>query len=919
MATISPTQVDCPKETHTSKGGFLRLTITSIADSDATTNQRTIGTKVTIQGESWVQLYAWSVKLGGKVITENISTSGSIYDWRTGHVLATKTLTFDNDSAGNLTVQAYVKQLFYYGMGDPARWNNSSYYQLKTADLVCSQLPRYTSFSTHVVDNTTLNTATIKWSAPDTVDKQEYSLDGGTWTSFTGNSYTLTGLSPGSTHKVKTRIRRQDSQLTTTSGELSFTLKSLPTSNTPSNINLGSKQTVSISSVSYLSKWICEIYDGSTKIKEDTNITTTSKEIDISASTIVSGMLGRHKTDNEWNLTYKFKVVSNGTTYNLTDRTAKIIIPAGQYAPTYNISSVSYKVTDSTSNNITGSNQKVIKGISDVQFTIGAATPNGSAAMSRYIVSTGDKSVSVNSASSMSASISDVSSKSFSVQAIDGRGRSTTVSKDYSTYIDYFKPTVTNYSIARQDAVKANLIFNITGKFCNWSGLQVANTISSVKYQYKLKTASSYSSEIACTGITISGDSFTVSCAGTGDLINISNEYDIKINIYDKLSSTSFTVSIGTGKALLWRDLANTRIGIGKKPTKALDVNGDVNFDGNIYVNNKLLSTYPKSTNSTLGCTGRTTYYYHICHIKKLKHEQGAMYGIRVYEGYGNNGGSNQNTYTEIVFQDGWVGSADGRPGVTCEFHNLVAGCQMRDVKVTYSDKNNYDVWLKGIGDYTRPNFIPMYNPELVEITNTSVEGAEEVPAATGNLEVAIINSGLSAYPVGSIYMSVNATNPKNLFGGTWEQLKNAFLFATNSTSGAKGTGSGTGTSTGSAGTGATGSWSGTSGGTALTVAQLPSHGHAQNYSGGGSGDTNRAITRSTGGSTAGDNIHGTYQGCYMPSHAGWSNTYYTIIGTGRTGGDSAHTHSLPGHTHTGPSHSHTVPYLEVYVWKRTA
>ena len=78
-------------------------------------------------------------------------------------------------------------------------------------------------------------------------------------------------------------------------------------------------------------------------------------------------------------------------------------------------------------------------------------------------------------------------------------------------------------------------------------------------------------------------------------------------------------------------------------------------------------------------------------------------------------------------------------------------------------------------------------------------------------------------YPVGSIYMSVQPTNPKTLFGiGTWTQLKSGFIYATSNTSGVTGTsGNGTGTSTGAA--------SGNTGSTALTEAQMPSHYHTVN------------------------------------------------------------------------------------------
>ena len=584
MAYVSPTSASCPGEPHTGQGAYLKFEITSVSDSDAATNRRYVSWKITFQGTPWVQLFKAYAALGGSVIYNGEpGTTG----WSRGTILTSDTTTFSNDSAGNLTLSFYMKQLFYYGTW---AWDQSGYAQERSATFTFSQLPRYVNFTSHT-DTSELNKITVNYTADANYKAQEYSLNGGPWTSTTAGSYNLTGLTPDTLYTIKTSIQRSDSGLWTTS-TITIKTKPLPTSIAPSDISFdkdGNTFTPSISSVDYLSGWYVIVKDGSTQVRSysGNKSTTASKTYTLQGSDFTA-MLPRHTTTDNWNLTAEYKVISNGTTYTLANQDFKCTIPAGQYLPVYNVNNLSYVVTDSKTLELNNNNAtKVIKGISSVEITSTAASPQGSASMSSYIASSGTKQKSGTTITApIKISLDNVDGPSFSVQAIDSRNRSTTATKDYAAFIDYFAPTVDSANITRVEAIGTNINVNIVGRYTNWSGLATNNTIEQVSIQYRIKGAKNW---ITKTGVTftrnVGNGNFTITGVITGNNFLATDEYELQLIFKDKIITFIVIANIPVGDSLLWRDLANKRIGIGKKPSKNLDVAGNVNADSALYVN----------------------------------------------------------------------------------------------------------------------------------------------------------------------------------------------------------------------------------------------------------------------------------------------------------------------------------------------
>lgn len=189
-----------------------------------------------------------------------------------------------------------------------------------------------------------------------------------------------------------------------------------------------------------------------------------------------------------------------------------------------------------------------------------------------------------------------------------------------------------------------------------------------------------------------------------------------------------------------------------------------------------------------------------------------------------------------------------------------------------------------------------------VDLNNNNITNAKMTMANNASVKSEIVNL---IYPVGSIYISANNTNPGTFLGGTWTAFAAGRCIV------------GVGTSTGADG-GTLSVTNGqnfgsvnhthTTGDCTLTVDQMPSHTHIQNAHNHAQNDstfmndTKNYDTRPSGSS-------GYYMGAGLK-------TYYTKDTTAtnqNTGGGQAHNH---GNTGSGTT---SQPSIGVHMWKRTA
>ena len=460
-------------------------------------------------------------------------------------------------------------------------------------DCILPTIPRYAN-PRQTVNTKTETSITMNWSADATCDYVWYSKNNGkTWTSIgsinsSSGSYTIPNLKENTSYMIKTKVRRKDSQLIKDTDATSISTYDYPYVSGFNNVKIG--ENIQFMLYNPLGRsCTVTLLNSSGTATQGVITTTTSPQVAINIDTTYGNISTKlyESIPASKSGTYKVNLVCSELSRDTTTNGGFYSIKNdGSENPTFDASYV-IDVVDTLHTSITGDNTKFIKGHNTLSGTIKPMITKFSATPDYYSIFSDGQATQTKtySSSNISFNMSNITSNQIKVNAVDKRQLSTEAIKNI-TLIDYSVPTLTESQIVRQGGVGDHIIVNLTGKYTNWSGLSQANGIQRFRYRYKEAGSSTWSSWITATGVVNSSGTWKLVDKVLDSTFNNTKKYDMEIEVQDKLETVSFGgMIISTANAFIWKDLANKRIGVGKKPNKTLDVAGDINTDGALYVN----------------------------------------------------------------------------------------------------------------------------------------------------------------------------------------------------------------------------------------------------------------------------------------------------------------------------------------------
>lgn len=758
-------------------------------------------------------------------------------------------------------------------------------------------IPRYASITAFSLSAQTLCTATFKWNTNVNCSKIEYKVGSGSYVNAnqtgTGNTFKITGLSPSTNYKVKLRVTRSDSGLTTESSEVSVTTLAIATITSASDFNIGTSPTIKFTNPSgNVIQVYMEMDSSNTNISNGAYTVTGRTEYqftNVNASAIYASI----PSANSKSFRYVIKTTEGSNNYYSTVTKTAYVVNSN---PT--LGSFTYKDNNSTVSGITGNNQRIVRNQSTLLFTIGSATAKNSATISKYQVTFNGTTREITSAGTINFGTVNLSySQSATLKVIDSRGNST--SKSINITIDEWIAPTGIITLRRKNNYEAETYLTVDGSY---SSVNSKNTMT-IKYQYKKTTASSYNTET-----TISDN--------TQKTLSLDNQYawDFKITITDKFTTTTYTMTLNIGMPIIFIDANTQKIGINMFPTssgKKVQISGGISTDGGMNVTGGasigggLNATGGASINGDTTITGSETVSGNL-----QVNGQGIFpYGVR---GQTLNGGSGTNGYmyicdikttttyqNQIIKFDVLQRNRVGYVWICLTSSGTAGAVTVNSIK----KEGNINVYYKCASNVLSIYIQKQEAYDSIEICNIEKGSYMANTSITWkNTTVTSLPSGYvtvadymidKIYPVGSIYMSVNSTSPATLFGGTWSQLQNRFLLGAGS----------------SYSNGATGGESTHK----LTESEMPSHVHTlTGLSIETNNKTSNHLTMQADGNLVIYNNNNQAPWASGTGNGGSSNKYGWTIG--RT--SDATNVSSKG---SSSAHNNMPPYLVVYMWKRTA
>lgn len=498
----------------------------------------------------WDWYYSNNAPVGYEVnINGSKVAKGSImnYDGSSTVTIAEGTLKVAHDDDGTKKIN------FSFEVWDNINENYLPGSASESGSLKLTNIPRYANV-TQRLNNKTETTININWTSDQTIDHLSYSIDdGSTWNDLDteevkSGMYQISGLSANTLYNVKTKVRRKDNQLVTTSSRLQIRTYDYPYCSKAPDFIIGEELNLEL--YNPLNRLVTIYFIGANGETLSSDTTAMSTVTGYNTETFKTKLY--NSIPNSINGKYQVKITYEQST-KITDG-GNYQVNKTECLPIF--TDFEYKDNNGDIVNVTGNNQILIKDFSDLQVVINSTnkmvTQKGASPSKYNAVIEGINVITNHSDGEIILNLGTVTAsgtKRLSVTAYDTREIPTTIYKDLIIR-EYTKPVI-NLEANRINKFEADTILKINGNYDRLTIDDVdKNSIQAVEYRYKETGTNEEWSSWEIANATLTNGKFT--CNDVVIALDNTKGFDIEVRVTDKLDSSSSSASVDAGESIFF-------------------------------------------------------------------------------------------------------------------------------------------------------------------------------------------------------------------------------------------------------------------------------------------------------------------------------------------------------------------------------